>query len=99
MSAVNTTRTLATITECLKQSEASKKRFGCQNTPLFNIAISNVVIDELHLMLRVTDILIRNLIWAMLQLDIKEKHLGRPQQFLDKLINKIRMCGLTFRVC
>ena len=28
---------------------------GCQNQPLFNIPPDNVVFDELHLMLRVTD--------------------------------------------
>lgn len=28
---------------------------GCQNQPLFNIPPDNVVLDELHLMLRVTD--------------------------------------------
>lgn len=33
------------------------KQPGCQHQPLFNIPLENVMIDELHLMLRVMDIL------------------------------------------
>lgn len=33
------------------------KKPGCQHQSLFNIPLENVMIDELHLMLRVMDIL------------------------------------------
>lgn len=36
--------------------------FGFARPPLVNISLDNVVADELHLMLRITDVLLRNLI-------------------------------------
>ena len=33
---------------------AQKQQFSCQHPPLLNIPLENVVLDELHLMLRVT---------------------------------------------
>ncbi len=91
-------RTVDTISQCLQQLPTSKLKFGCVCPPLLNVAISNIVVDELHLMLRVTDVLIRNLIWAMLHLDTKEQHQGKEAQFVDRLLSKIRSCGITFRV-
>ena len=68
------------------------------SSPLLDIDMSNIVVDELHLMLRVTDILIRNLVWAMLLLDMKEKQSRRQPQYIDKLLHTIRSCGITFNV-
>ena len=42
---------------------------GCQNQPLFNIPPENVVLDELHLMLRVTDRLEQCLILEVIDWD------------------------------
>ena len=67
---------------------------GCKNSPLLNFAISDIIIDELHLMLRVTDILLRNLIWAMIYMDMRNK----GESNLNKIVNEIRSCGLTFKV-
>ena len=36
------------------KSSAQKQQFSCQHPPLLNIPLENVVLDELHLMLRVT---------------------------------------------
>jgi len=38
------------------------KHLGCIHPPLLNIELDNIVVDELHLMLRVGDVLLRNLI-------------------------------------
>ena len=42
---------------------------GCQNQPLFNIHLEDVVLDELHLMLRVTDRLEKGLILEVIDWD------------------------------
>ena len=42
-------RTLAHVQECAKSN-----RFSCQHRSLVQISLQNVVLDELHLMLRVT---------------------------------------------
>ena len=54
-------RSLETIMACLMKK---KDRFSCQNLPLINIDPAKTILDELHLMLRVTDVLICNLVWA-----------------------------------
>ncbi len=92
-------RTLDTMTKCLSQPITSRKqRLGCVHPPLLNIDVSNVVIDELHLMLRVTDVLIRNIIWAMIYNDLREVQQKRQPKHLDKLVQTIRSCGITFSV-
>ena len=44
-------RTLSDIKKC-----ASKQELSCVHQPLVDIPLENVVLDELHLMLRVTGI-------------------------------------------
>ncbi len=75
---------------------ADKK--GCVNPPLLNISIDKIIVDELHLMLRITDVLLRNLIWGMIAQDIIECHHSRPAIFLNKVVESIRLCGVTFKV-
>ena len=54
--------TLRSIEHCHTLKSCNK---GCINPLLLNIEISEII-DKLHLMFRISDILIRNLIWAML---------------------------------
>ena len=49
----NEFRSLQDIREC-----AMKNQFSCQHKPLLHIKLENVVLDELHLMLRITGIII-----------------------------------------
>ena len=46
-------------------------RAGRLNDPLLRIPLENVIPDELHLMLRITDVLTHNLIYAAGTYDIK----------------------------
>ena len=46
---VNIKRTLEDIRQC-----CLKQEFSCQRPPLLDIPLDNIVLDELHLMLRVT---------------------------------------------
>ena len=45
-------------------------------------------------MLRITDVLIRNLVWAAVEQDDRHK----TSQHISKLTEKIEGCGVTFRV-
>ena len=72
------------------ESEKEQKKGQC-NPPLLHIPLSNVIPDELHLMLRITDVLTRNLILAAVaddavHTDITDE-LERPM--ITELIEKI----------
>jgi hypothetical protein len=60
----------------MAMSKKSTDNFCCQYQPLLNIELDHVVPDEIHLLLRVTDILTENLIQECLDLD-KEDELDR----------------------
>lgn len=49
-------RTLDDIRKCCLKLE-----FSCERPPLLNIPLENVILDELHLMLRITGMSIFNL--------------------------------------
>ena len=60
------------------------------------LLIIEIIIDELHLMLRISDMLIRNLVHAAIAADC---HITRNTTVhLDMLLENIRKCGITFRV-
>lgn len=49
-----TEKLLRTLEENRDLCENKKDHYGCVNRPLLNIPIQNVMVDELHLLLRVT---------------------------------------------
>ncbi|XP_048581436.1 uncharacterized protein LOC125561333 [Nematostella vectensis] len=93
-------RTLQDIIECGKRKKG--ENYCCVNKPLFNIEPDHILIDELHLMLRVTDILIDNAIEDAMQWDEKEKISKRSNKgstsHLSQLVQTIRLCGVSFQV-
>lgn len=67
-------RTISSIISASKLPARSPKRFNCSRTPLFPaVPIHRVIIDNLHLFLRVTDNLINLLILELRRLDGVEK--------------------------
>ena len=74
---------------------------GRLNDPLLHINLDNWIPDELHLMLRITDVLTRNLITAAACDD--HKH-GRCSQdilsgpMVKKLLDEINSCGVSFSI-
>ena len=69
---------------------------------MLNIPLDHIVVDELHLMLRVTDILIENLVNECLDWD-REDDLNKKKgeakgAHLKNLIQVIRSCGVSFDV-
>ena len=88
-------RTLATMEHCRQSRPSSKERLGCVAPPLLEVEIDRIAIDTLHLMLRITDVLLRNLVHAMIHRDLVA---GRGTTSLDKLVSAIRSCGISFKV-
>ncbi|CAB4013607.1 Hypothetical predicted protein, partial [Paramuricea clavata] len=93
----NLTRSIEDIFQC-----ALKRNYSCEYKPLLNIPLCNVVLDELHLMLRVTDKLTKNLVINAIENDRREnlnkRPMDRSNKNLDALIKCIRSCGISFNV-
>lgn len=66
--------------------------------PLCNFETADIIVDELHLMLRITDVLLRNAILGMMYFDDKERRKGVQSDYLKSFEDSIRSCGITFKV-
>ena len=98
----NTPPMVRTLEEIREMSTTSKDNYCCDKQPLLNIPLDHIVVDELHLMLRVTDILIENLVNECLDWD-REDDLNKKKgeakgAHLKNLIQVIRSCGVSFDV-
>ncbi|CAB3985453.1 Hypothetical predicted protein [Paramuricea clavata] len=92
-------RTTEEIQECSLQTGGDK--FGCIHPPLIRIPLCNVVPDELHLMLRITDKLEKNLIHSILRRDkLAERGNQRIEKnvYQHKLLQAMKKCGVTFSI-
>ena len=75
------------------------KHLGCIHPPLLNIELDSIVVDELHLMLRVGDVLLRNLIlYADSRDHASREHRGEEANNLRQLEQAIRSCGVSFQI-
>ena len=63
--------TIKEISELAKKK--GKQNCCCEHTPLVTIELDHVILDELHLLLRILDVLIENLIQDALDWVQKEK--------------------------
>ena len=95
-------RTLETSKKCgaLSPSKPSKMRLGSQHLPLLSIDPDHIVLDELHFLLRILDVLIRNLILEMVRLDIQSNQRAGAStgSHLERLVSTIRDCRISFSV-
>ena len=93
---------MALTLDLVKKYVSEENQFCCKDMPLLDVPLSNIVLDELHLLLRVTDILLTNLIEDAMELDDKmdfSKRKGEPKGVnLRKLSQLINSCGVTFSV-
>ena len=91
-----------TLEEIREMSTTSKDNYCCDKQPLLNIPLDHIVVDELHLMLRITDILVENLVNECLDWDHEDdldKKRGEAKgAHLKNLIQVIRSCGVSFDV-
>ena len=93
-------RTLQSMKDLSAHSYSSCTRhLGCVLPPLVNIPLDHTVLDELHLLLRIMDILIRNLILYADSEDHRHKaHHGVESHNVRKLEQAIRSCGVCFQI-
>ena len=95
-------RTLEEIKQFASKSKSEND--CCVHRPLIDLPLDHIILDELHLMLRVTDVLINNLIEDVMQWDDKENFLQgkknkiEQRKHLDNLIEAINSCGVSFFV-
>ena len=73
------------------------------HAPILNIELSHVVIDELHLLLRIMDVLIGNMVKEALQWDKHDNWGGggaseQTSMHVNHLIDVIRSCGVSFDI-
>ena len=61
-----------TLEEICEMSTTSKDNYCCDKQPLLNIPLDHIVVEELHFMLRVTNILIENLVNECLDWDCED---------------------------
>ncbi|PFX16151.1 hypothetical protein AWC38_SpisGene19579 [Stylophora pistillata] len=78
------------------------KQTGCHSDPFFQIPIDNVVLDELHLMLRITDRLEQGLILDILKWDTDDNY-SKPSSrkthdHLDALLKAFCSLGVSLSV-
>lgn len=78
-------------------SKSKGENYCCVHDPLLNIPLDHIILDELHLLLRISDILIDNIVQDAMQWDDKETWItGKKKVHLDKLIQAINSCGVSF---
>ena len=84
-------------------AKKSGENYCCCHKPLLNIPLRNIILDELHL-LRITDILLENLIEDAMQWDDKESSTSAKKKSLEKsqhvkkLVEAINNCGVSFSI-
>ena len=93
-------RTLQSI-----KTSATNGELGCKNASLLNLEPDDIICDELHLLLRVMDILIQALINTAKAYDANEAHrLGQRSikategPLIQSLVKTISECGVHFYV-
>lgn len=93
-------RTLQEMQEMAKMPKG--ENYCCVHQPLLNLPLDHIILDELHLMLHITDILINNLIEDAMQWDEKDavrktRNVSNGEH-LKRLVDIIRSCGVSFSV-
>ena len=76
------------------------KHLGSKHHPLLELEPSQYVVDELHLLLRVADILLRNIIHFADHLD-QTNHLirgSRTRTLISRLENMVKSCAVAFKI-
>ena len=73
-----------------------EKHVGSIYMPLLNLEPSKCILDELHILLQIADVLMRNLIHAAHHLDQKEQ--GTTGNHMSTLQELIRSCRVAFTI-
>ncbi|CAI7989297.1 hypothetical protein GBAR_LOCUS175, partial [Geodia barretti] len=75
------------------------KHLGSRHPPLLQLEPSHYVLDELHLLLRVSDVLVRNVIHLADHLDQQSGlRAGRARHYIPCLEKLVQSCGVPFKI-
>lgn len=74
----------------------SSKDKGCRHSPLLNFEPSDIVLDELHLLLRITDRLTKNLLAECQEMDHRAGQRRGVGQKVKEVCGAVRECGVSF---
>lgn len=72
--------------------------FGAQHQPLTHLDVDNFVLDEMHLLLRIKDVLERNLIDEASVRDARLKTVKQQQRRFAEIAQCFRDCRVSFAV-
>ena len=92
-----------TLEEIIRLAAKKKDNYCCENHPLLSIDFDHIVLDELHLLLRITDVLINNLIDDVLEWEKKDDLSKQKSDLtrgahLQNFIKTVSSCGVSFNV-
>ena len=98
--------TIQAHTQRTREDLTADGKLGSINIPLLDLELDHVMPDELHLMLRVMDVLIQGLIDTVLAYDRHQHRLSRSRRafktldgpMLNNLMMAIKSCGVYFYV-
>jgi len=79
----------------------NEQQYSCKHLPLINIETDHIIPDELHLLLRITDVLLKNFIATAVAHDkrtMKTRWKLKNGPMLKSVILNIRRCGIPFDV-
>ncbi|KAJ7384006.1 hypothetical protein OS493_024017 [Desmophyllum pertusum] len=86
----------------MSQKKGTQDKYSCENEPLLKIELDHVVLDELHLLLRIMDVLINNLVREAVEWDKKQNANKRKADHKDSHIktlqSTVRSCGISFDI-
>ena len=102
LSHYNETPLKRTLNEIMTMAGKGKNNYCCVNQPLIEIDLDHIIVDELHLLLRVVDVQIDNLIDDVLEWDkredLRKKRKAERGIHLNQLTETIRSCGVSFNI-
>ena len=91
-----------TLQEIKDMSKLKTNNFCCIHEPLLNIELDHVILDELHLLLRITDRLLDNVITECKEREMKENFTEpsrkKKANYTKQLVKIINQMGITFSI-
>ena len=93
-------RTLEALqANCMHSKKSCKYHLGSINAPILPLSPTDVVVDELHALLRISDVLLRNLIFLVDAMEQRARmRAGRANVVMQHLEDMIKSCGVSFTI-
>lgn len=93
-------RTLQALQDnCMHAKKGCKHHLGSINPPILPIRPTDLVLDELHALLRISDVLLRNLIFLVDTMEHRARlRTGTADITMQHLEDRIKSCGVSFTI-